>query len=222
MAQYVPPGYQQPRPPPVGGARSRASSNASMNKYVPGNYQPPPVQQTPYPTSRSRGPSIDGQPITSTPPIPQTGSYGPPQGMPIPHRQIQPSPLGPPMYEQNTFPPSVERDSYMQPPTEPRRHSAASSAHSRRSHESHHSRPSHHSSRSHRSSRSQRSSSSRPDKRRSDDRDRSRMDYFRRNSHDERELPPPKRVSSHRPSWGDTLYAMFGVMKSALGPRDKY
>lgn len=35
-------------------------------------------------------------------------------------------------------------------------------------------------------------------------------------------LKPSKSTRDHRPSWGDTIYSMFGVIKDALGPRDKY
>ena len=217
MSQYLPPTYQQPVPD----SRSRASSNASMNRYVP---QPPPGPP-PAPggysgPSRARGPSLGNQQVPAMPPMVQTGSYGPPPVAIPPQNQLHPGyPDAPPNQPQQHPPPNVDRDGYMRPPSGSRRQSVSSthSRHSQRSHQSHRSHRSRDSRRSHHSSRS---ADARSRDRRSSELDR---EPDRRHSYsDERDLKPPKRVKSHRPSWGDTLFGMFDVIKDALGPRDKY
>jgi hypothetical protein len=114
----------------------------------------------------------------------------------------------------------------MRAPSAPRR-SSHSSNYSQRSHKSHHSGHSHDSRRSGHSHHSdylhrERQSSDRD--RRSSDYDARRRSRSSRRERDDRDrdLPPPKRVNSHRPSWGDSIYSMFSVIKDALGPRDKY
>ncbi|KAK3717604.1 hypothetical protein LTR37_005670 [Vermiconidia calcicola] len=225
MTQYIPPAYQQPRPD----ARTRGSSSASMNKYVPDNYRaagPPPPTQDVYATSlpppapdaysgpppRPRGPSIAGQPIISTPPVPNLGSYGPSPSIPIQQWPARPGyPDTPGSQLSQSYPPSIGPDDNMRPLRDQRRLSAVS-AHSRRSHRSHHS---HNSPPSHRSRRSS------DRERRSHDKDRKKKYADSKHSDDETEYKV-KRTKTHRPTWGDSLFSMFGVVKGALGPRDKY
>ena len=49
--------------------------------------------------------------------------------------------------------------------------------------------------------------------------------YFRRSSYEgqprERDLKPVKRTDSHRPSLGDSVFAMYDAVKNVLGPREK-
>ena len=221
MASYNQAEYQPPRPE----AYPRQASNASMNRYVPDSYggpaasQPPPPQTSyDYAPSRPRGPSLGEYQVPSYPP---QQNYGPSPGMQAPNNQLHPSaaifpPQGPP-YPQT----GVDADGYMQAPNNPRRHSATST-HSQRSHHSHHS---HRSGKSHHSHDSRRSQHSRHsdrdvnrDRRSEDERRRSRES---RHSREEKDLEL-KRRNTHRPSWGDSIYGIFGVIKDALGPRDKY
>ncbi|KAK3719917.1 hypothetical protein LTR37_004040 [Vermiconidia calcicola] len=225
MTQYIPTPHQQLRPD----ARTRGSSSASMNKYVPENYRaagapppapdvyatslPPPASDA-YsgPPSRPRGPSIAGQPITSTPPVPNMGSYGPSPSIPIRQSPARPGyPDTPVSQLSQSYPPSIGRDDNMRPPPDQRRLSAAS-AHSRRSQHSHHSRNSPPSHRSRRSS---------DHERLSHDKDRKKKYAGSKHSDDETDYKM-KRTKTHRPTWGDSLFSMFDVVKSALGPRDKY
>jgi hypothetical protein len=213
MTQYIDPNYQQPRPEP----RSRQASTASM-KYVPESYggppavQPPPPPQGYFDAARPRGPSFGNQPVPSFPP--QPNPYAPAPAVYTPNARLHPSytPGGPP---QPQYPTNVDQDGYMQPPAAPRRHSH-SSQHSQQSHYSHHSRKSHDSRRSKHSTHS-----SGRDRRSSEGGERRRSRDSRR-SQGERDMAPVKRVKTHRPSWGDSIYSVFSVIKDALGPRDKY
>jgi hypothetical protein len=202
MTQYIPGAYQNP----PADTRSRGSSNASVNKYTPDKYPPAPPQQQGCPASaaRPRGPSIGDEQITSIPPSKQTGSYGPPPVEPVPQSQFQPLYPSPPRYN----PQGVKNDGYMRPSADPRRRFSVSSTHSRHSHDSH------------RSHRSRRSFSSRERERRRHEHDKKHHSHH--HGHDKREHESPKRVNTHRPTLGDTLFGMFDAIRCALGPRDKH
>ena len=191
--------------------RLRGPSNASMNKYVPENYQPSPQPQPSaqgyFPPQRARGPSIGDQQIASVPPVQQPGFYGTPTSLPIPQQQMQPSYPGTPMYHPQAPYPQSE----LRPPIEPRRLSASSA----RSHHSHESRRSHHSHRS--------ASSRGPEPRsREHDDDRKERRHNRRHSHDGTDRELSKQAKDHRPTLGDTIFGIFDTVKMALEPRDKY
>ena len=44
----------------------------------------------------------------------------------------------------------------------------------------------------------------------------------RRHSASDAEVAALKRKAAHRPTMGDTLYSVFGTLRDALGPRDRY
>lgn len=184
-------------PPP--GTRSRGASNASANRYVPEDYPQQPPYAGPeqgYRPPRSCGPSFNGQQIPyNMNPQP----YGPGPDVQAGQYQRQPS------YSENVS------GGRLRPPAEPRRHSA-SSTHSRRSHDSR------------RSHRSKRSSSPDDRDRHSHDRDRERKHHRSDRHHrkdDERDLKPLKRTDTHRPSWGDTIYKLFDLVRDSLGSSDR-
>lgn len=149
------------------------------------------------------------------PAYPGLPSSGPPTSQSQPY-----TPSGVP-YPNYAGPPFVDQDGYMRPPQDTRRASATSTH-------------SHHSGRSDRSHRSHHSSgrrdSNRPAPRRhsevprySDDEDsEDERESHRRHSEGGERKPRAKPPKPHRPTWGDTVYGMFGVIKDALGPRDKY
>lgn len=253
MAQYPPqPHTLQPGHPSGGGAngsRSRASSSASMNRYVPESYRTPEPGSQAEPSSyfpipqRARGPSIGGQPISSTPPFPN--SY------PVPgasflqaHPQFQPSNPGTPAYTPGAGsaytpgaytpgagsaytpgaytpasgpqPPYPHAVNELRPPQEPPRRRSDASTHSRHSHRSHHS-----SRRSESQERSNRRRRSYEDE----------YDYEKERRHREHErrasAPDPDGKDKltrqrTRPTLGDTMYSSFRNIKYWLGPRDKY
>ena len=243
MAQYEPPSHTIPPPhsagPGVQGPRSRAASNASMNKYVPEQYQTPqPGSQAdqgsyfPIP-QRGRAPSVGGQPISSTPPMPNSfaGYNGFLQPQPQ-QQQLGTSHPGTPAYTPGVAsahatpgpytpasggPPYPHAANELRPPENPPRRRSDASTHSRHSHRSHH-------------------SSRRSDSRdRSDRRRRSYEDDYeyeeerrRRERRERRASAPdpdgkdkPKRTRT-RPTLGDTVYSSFRNVKYWLGPRDKY
>jgi hypothetical protein len=144
------------------------------------------------------------------PPYPRQGYGGTPQGPPYPPAQLHSGYPGAQTWQPAPHPADVTDSSgRMRPPPDQRR-ASVSSTHSRHSTHSKHSKRSRHSRQgSHHSSR-----------RHSEDEYGSDRDGRRRSN--DRDLKPIKRTSTHRPSWGDTIYGMLGVIKDALGPRDKY
>lgn len=246
MAQYPPGSQTLPPPPPAGpGAytpRSRASSNASMNKYVPESYRTPQSGSQPEQGSsyfpipqRPQGPSVGGQPISSTPPFPNSFP-GTSSGFLHPQAQVQPSYPGTPAYTPGagssytpgafapapapalgTSPPYPQAVNELRPQhgQEPRRRSDAST-HSR------------HSRRSRRSSRRS-ESRERSNRRRRSYEDEYDYDRERRHRERERRSSAPAhdgkdkltRTKTHRPTLGDTVYSSFRNVKYWLGPRDK-
>ncbi|KAK5123752.1 hypothetical protein LTR85_002388 [Meristemomyces frigidus] len=217
MAASAPASY-----PPPPHTRSRQSSSASQ-RYVPENYYasseqapPPPAQGYPYAYGKPAPPAA-----MST--INQRGSYGPPPGQSVPPENLlhpvhaaYPSSMAPgnPPY------PYSDADAGFQQQASadmagPRRQSY-SPTHSRRSHDRRRSRDSH---RSHKSHHSRRSSDEDYDRER---RHRHRDDKERRHKHERDYERPIKRADTHKPTLGDTLFAMWDGVKNALGPRDKY
>ena len=212
MAQYMPPTDQQLPPPPL----SRGASNTSTNKYIPESYQQQPPS-TPSAPGRSRGPSLGGQQIPSTPPISQTPPYDGSPGMLAPQSPVRPA--YPTSYSYQPAPnvgyPGGQDT--LRPPVENRRHSSGSTYSNSDNRDG---------TRSPRSNRSspgpnQRDGRSRDSARRSRDRSRSRKDSRRRHSDSDQNIKPLGRVRT-RPTLGDTMFSLFGTVKDALGPRDRY
>ncbi|KAK3047432.1 hypothetical protein LTR09_011180 [Extremus antarcticus] len=184
-----------------------------------------------------------GQSMGVTPPVnanyygSSPGYFGTSPGRLHPQTQLHPGyPVmpnsGPPTSQSQPYTPPgvanrnyagpsfVDQDGYMRPPRDTRR-ASATSTHSHRSGRSDRSHRSHHS--------SGRRDSQRPAPRRhsevprySDDNDDSDDEGERRRRHSEGGERKPKPPKPHRPTWGDTVYGMFGIIKDALGPRDKY
>lgn len=165
----------------------------------------------------------------------QAGYFGTPQpAVPYPNPPQHPGYPSTSQPQQLAPPPVNQAGHIILPPQEGRRPSA-SSTHSHRSGRSRHSgRSSGHHSRRESPHRHQ------PHRRHSEDsygyddddgdhvdRPRRRERHFdrdRRYSEGASSKPtkPMKPIKDHRPSWGDTIYSMFGVFKDALGPRDRY
>lgn len=238
MAQYPPqPHTLQPVPPPGSGAygsRSRASSNASMNKYVPESYQTPqPGSQAEandyFPPQRPRGPSIGGQPITPKPPVPN--SY-PGPGSQFLQAPSQSSNSGTPAYTPGArsaytpgaytpnsgllAPPYPQAVNELRPPQEPPRRPRDASTHSRHSHRSHHS--GRRSDSQERSNRRRRSYEDEYDY----EKDRKHRGRERRASAPDPDGKDKLSRTKTRPTLGDTMYSSFRNIKYWLGPRDKY
>jgi hypothetical protein len=213
MPLHPPPAgtYAEQPPPTMRPATTRASTNgATAEKYRPRTYSNPPPNQPnptllgPYQTPYAPpAPTFHAQPIQA--PYPQQEIYTtapPPLAMP------QPAPIYPPQqqYPQQHPQPipgpgfsSPRHGSYSHPPRPPlpiNDHDPRSSYSSQRSHHSHDSRRSRHS----------------------------------RHSHDGRHHGDVRAKRDHRvsiedidrrPTMGDSVIAFFGLIKSALGPRDK-
>lgn len=235
-----PPIQQQPSAPMVIPSQGRPRGPSLGGQPITG--QPPIPNPGYYGTSPNRAPA------STSVPVPNQGYYGSSPGyfgtspgtqgymgtsQAPPYPQDQPSPafpglLHPQPQHQLAPPPMVNPSGQMRPLPDQRRGSATShrshhSHHSKRSGRSHHSdrRDSHHT-RQDRSRRYSEDSYYSDDVavRRSHD---SRRERERRHSvQDDRDLKPLKRTKTHRPSWGDTIYSAFNVIKDALGPRDKY
>lgn len=198
---YQPPQATQPRP-----EANRARTNSSIaDRYRPRTYSDAPSTQP--------DPSLLGpyqQPYPQQQPIyPQQSAYPPPSQAPIP----MPIPIhhAEPTYPNPPHAASSRHSSYA--PTRPPmdedygRRPSYSSQHSRRSYESRHSRESRLSRDSKRSKHSKHSVDGDRDERKS-------------HSGKARKSEHPKRTNE-RPTMVDSLYSMFDLVKSALGPRDK-
>lgn len=191
---------------------SRPESNrARTNSSIAGRYRPrtysdaPPTQPDP----SLLGPHQQPYP-PQQPPYPQQGIYAP-GSAPIPMPQAEPRYPNPPLGT------SSRHSSYTQtrPPIDEDygRRPSYSSQHSRRSHESRHSRDSHVSRESRLSRDSKRS---RHSKHSADDERYERRPHGAKSKNSEH----PKRTNE-RPTMVDSLFSMFDLFKSALGPRDK-
>lgn len=210
MSSYPPPGgiYQAQQPPHARPESNRTRTNSSTaDRYRPRAYSNPPPTQ---PEPSLLGPYQQPYPPQQQPPYPQQPHYAPAQNplpMPQPAQSFQP-PLSSAVHSRH--------DSYTRPPPPPlmddygRRPSYASQR-SRHSYESRHSHDSRHSRDSRRSRHSKHSSY--------DDSDREERRARRRRK--EKQSSHPNRTNE-RPTMVDSIYSMFGLLKSALGPRDKY
>jgi hypothetical protein len=191
-------------PPPM--TRSRGSSTTS--RYTPDAYKTP--DQLAQPPMSNGYPFPNGVSPQRPSPLTSMQSQGPLPGQMIPPQNtLHPAAAANPPY------PTGDRELPMpsRPYDEMERRHSASSQHSRRSHDSHRSRDSH---RSHKSHHSHRTSSEEPEKRhRHHERERRRSDSY----YDKK---PVKRADTHRPTIGDSIFSLFGTLKGALGPRDKY
>ncbi|KAF2482758.1 hypothetical protein BDY17DRAFT_311175 [Neohortaea acidophila] len=228
--RYIPDNYQHDRPA-TRPSRGPSFNNVSIPSIPPNpqhsSYGPPPVQQhhqpqpppaapgtyplqypppvQPYPAANQLHPAANQlQPYpTNTPPQPQT--YPPnPQ-----YQQQQQYPPNPQYQHQQ---PSYPYDPHNSPPgltpyPAPHRASIADAD-----------RPT--SSRSHNSHRS--NSSSSPDRhhrhRDDQDYDDAPKKHHHHHKHGDSSL---KKVDSHRPTIGDSLFGFYDLVKDALGPRDK-
>ncbi|KAK5170271.1 uncharacterized protein LTR77_004858 [Saxophila tyrrhenica] len=250
MSQYMPPTDQQlpPRPRAVSGASVNKYHPEHPSNLQPPTPQPSAPMAIP---SRGQPPppALGGQPIQGTPPVPNAAYYGTPMSQPVgptppvananyygsspgyfgPQTpQLHPGypgfpSSGPPTFQPQAYRPQVAQNAsypgqapvdpngYMRP-VDPRRPSA-SSTHSRHSGKSRHSHG--------------RRDSHQPRRRHSEDSyDDDDMTHDERRERDRRhsagpEVKPVKRTKTHRPTLGDSVYSMFGVIKDALGPRDK-
>ena len=215
MSTYPPPAgtYQQPQQPSTLHPDTNCSraNSAAAEKYRPRTYSnPPPTQPDPtllgphqHPYAPPE-PSFYPQQPQQQPPYPPDTIYPNSQAPPpIPMPQPAPSYPNPP-HPTSAPGPALRHSSYAQPrppmdydggDDDGRRHSY-SSQHSRHSHDSRHSRD---------SKRSRHSRSS--------------VDgsggKARKSKHEH-----PNRTNE-RPTMGDSLVSVFGLIKSALGPRDK-
>jgi hypothetical protein len=218
MSSLLPPAgtYQPEQPFTMRPESHRARTNsATAEKYRPRTYSnPPPTQpdpsllgphQHPY---APPDPSLYPQQPQPQPPYPQQGIYPQthaqtPIPMPVPMPVPQPSYLNPPKSILKSTPRHGSYDhAHDRPPMDEdssRRHSYSSqvsrhSHDSRRSHDSKHSRHSRHS---------------------GDDKHHDGHSH----SHGSKKDHPHR--TNERPTMGDSLVSMFGLIKSALGPRDK-
>ena len=209
MPSYPPPaGTYVEQPPPVSRpATNRARTNsATAEKYRPRTYSHPPPNQ-PDPTLLGPAQQPYGAPAPTSHPQPIHTPY--PQRViyttaPAPLPMPQPAPIyPPPPQEQQPVAapgfPSPRHSSYAHPPRPPLPI------------DDYHSRPSYSSQRSHHSSRhSKHSRHSTDDERKHDGR-----------HHGDRAKRDLRADIDRRPTMGDSVIAFFGLIKSALGPRDK-
>ncbi|TKA25039.1 hypothetical protein B0A54_17458 [Friedmanniomyces endolithicus] len=221
MASYEQPHYQpqydqQYLPPSPPAVRSRGNSTASA-RYIPEAYQPRPQQAPPSHQQSPGYPYPYGLPTSRVSPTTPMSSYrgypdSPPQHTPLEHTLHPHSASRPPYPTSNT-------DPYITTASRP-----IHEAHERRpSHSSQRSRKSHDSHRSHQSHRSRHSSD--------DGRERDRHSHehehtHHQHHHDKREGTHRrhseydgkalKRHETHRPTLGDTIYSLFGGLKSYL------
>ncbi|OQO06017.1 hypothetical protein B0A48_08605 [Cryoendolithus antarcticus] len=217
MATYGSSPYS-PQPPPLG---ARQSSNA--DKYRPRAYSNPPPTQ---PNPTLLGPQQVPYPSPQMPARSSQEGYGFPEyqqphvvGQPMESR-LEPHYPGVPNYG-----PPRDRD-YERRPS----HSSQRSRHSHHSQVSHHSRHSHDDRRSGESRRSHQSqhshhSHAEDERVRDDNRERrhSHQSSHEHESESERRRRKQKKASKEtRPTYGDSIFAAWDFVKSALGPRDKY
>ena len=175
-----------------------------------------------YVPTRPRGPSLENRQIPSIPPTPQSYGLLPTSQSRGFQRQGSPSRPG-----QDLPYPSHDRVDSLRPPVESRRLSSDSrhSHESRRSHDSHRSNRSKASHQSQHSNRSRRSSYSHsPDDQ--DDRRRRRDAGIHDRRSKQRYSDDPgkdsiKQADTHRPTFGDTIYELFGFFKHSLSSSDR-
>lgn len=216
MATYE----QQPSYPAPPHTRSRQSSTASQC-YVPETYLPPseraplPVQGYPYVYGKP------APPPTSMVPLHPKDSYGLSSGQSVPPETLlQPTGAAyPPLAAvgNSPYPASAPVQQLPANIMSARRHSYDSrhSPDSHRSHESRRSRDSHRSRKSHHSRRHDDDHESDRRHRHHDEKDRGHKrdkDYGRHS----------KRADMHKPTIGDTLFALWDGVKSALSSRHQY
>ncbi|GAB7359791.1 hypothetical protein MBLNU230_g6960t1 [Neophaeotheca triangularis] len=207
MANYNPAAYQPTAPQPIP-QRSNRSSSASL-RYDP-NLAMGPQQagQSPqgHPAYGSTPPNHGATPPYADNHYTTRGSYSqpPPPSVPAIPEQAQPR-----SYPHAHFTPALDDGSHRRSQEDPRRSS----------HGSHPSRPSHDSRRHSNSTRHRHSEEHRH--------------HHPRHSHDDRydgeeqeegqrHRKRKRKDKERRPTIGDTLYSVFGTIKDALGPRDKY
>ncbi|KAM0706033.1 hypothetical protein Q7P35_007393 [Cladosporium inversicolor] len=225
MSSYIPPaGTYQPEQPSTlrpGTNRSRANS-ATAEKYRPRTYSnPPPNQPDPSLLGPHQHPYAPPDPSfypqrqpPHQPPYPQDTISQPQTPIPMPMPMLQqvlaPTYPNPPISAPG---PSSRHSSYTHPRPplahdednegEDRRRHSYSSQVSRHSHDSRHSRD---------SKRSRHSRNS------VDVRYEDKAQDHHKSKHGQKQHP---NRTNERPTMGDSLVSMFGLIKSALGPRDK-
>jgi len=225
MASYNPAAYApgQPNNPGADGyGRPRTYSHPPPTQPDPNLLGP---QQQPY-----ASPALAPYPVSA--PFPQAEAFRPEQYGPPPHPAEA--------YAQPQYPPLMERRADGYDPREDynRRpsHSSQRSAHSHHSRRSHESRLSHESRRSHRSHHSADEGHHHHQRHHHDD-DEPSEDHRHHHRHSSDDVPSDlrdgehhrsgagkssKKQKEHRPTVGDSMWSVLSVLKSALGPRDKY
>ena len=204
MPSYPPPAgtYTDQHPqvsrPPTSRART---TTATAEKYRPRTYSHPPPNQ---PDPNRLGPSQQPDGVPTRAPYPQQEMY---TTAPTPLPMPQPAPIYPPPQQQQApFFPPPRHSSYAHPPRPlfPT--------------DDYHSRPSHSSQRSSRHSHDSRRSRHSKHSRYSTDDD--RHDGGRHHGDQAKRV---RRIDDieRRPTMGDSVIAFFGLIKSALGPREK-
>ncbi|GAB7335783.1 hypothetical protein MBLNU13_g08068t1 [Cladosporium sp. NU13] len=216
MSSYIPPAGtyepQQSSPLRPGANRSRANS-AAAEKYRPRTYSnPPPNQPDPTLLGPHQHPYLPPNPSfyqqqepRHQPPYPQDATSQAPTPLPmLMPQQLAPSYPNPPTSAPG---PSSRHSSYTRPRPPMDYNDAVDDddAGRRHSYSSQVSRHSHDSRRSRDSKRSRHSRSSGEGK---------------AHHHKSKHAGHPNRTNE-RPTMGDSLVSMFGLIKSALGPRDK-
>ncbi len=250
--QYMPPTDEQLPPGTSRSRASSSASQkyTPSPQGVPGS-PPYPSAPTPIPTQgQPRGPLIAGHPVGATRPLVNPAYYGsspgyfgsspgpapqgygtPPVSQPFqqgylgttpPVTSHPPSALAPGRtgraQSQTPYPADItDASGLMRPPIDERRASIGSN-HSRHSHHSGHHDHHHQSRRGSYRSHHRTSEDEYDAGRHSHDSHRQRE---RRHS-DGGEVSHSKRKEQPRPTWGDSIYGVLGIIKDALGPRDKY
>jgi hypothetical protein len=219
MSSHLPPaGTYQPQQPSTlrpDTNRSRANS-ATAERYRPRTYSnPPPTQPDPTLLGPHQhhyappDPSLYPPPPQQQPPYPPDLAYPTTQAPVVPIPMPQPAPSYPnPPNPTPALGTASRRSSYVQP-RPPMDYGDDEDGH-RHSYSSHHSRHSHDSRRSHGSKGSRHSRGS-LDGRYDDKASSHKLDSKREHRH----------RTNERPTMGDSLVSVFGLIKSALGPRDR-
>lgn len=226
MSSYIPPAgtYQPEQPSQLRQEPNRARTNsATAERYRPRTYSnPPPSQPDPILLGPHQHPY--------TPPDPSFYPQQPHQHPPYPEQTAYPQTQAPIPMPQPAIGIAGIVPSYPNPPGPSSRHSSYAHSHPtiqptqslgvdedssrRHSYSSQHSRHSHDSRHSHESRVSRDSKRSRHSKHSVDDRHEGKA-----HGHGLKKEHPNR--TNERPTMGDSLVSMFGLIKSALGPRDK-